>query len=151
MEQLLSNALAGWAAVVFGTSLISALWILPFVVRRARHDRVRRALAGDVELRMMAGFVVDGLGVALFAGFALVSSLLLSAGLIAPSVLLEVATWTVMVPSGLMIIAGNALMLWDGLNARRGRRGCLWLIGAAVLLWLAGAASANLFRSMYSG
>lgn len=130
----------GWAFLVFVSSLLVPLWVAPWGWRlwRARsplYGSVYEMVRDCIELRMVLGFGMSSVGVAIFAAVMWLRTVMIEAG--AAGSLVFFGDWGgwLLAPSATSVVFGKALVLWDGL-ARPGA--CLAMLVATFLLWWAG-------------
>lgn len=135
---------AGWAFMIMGLSLVGAGWVFPYAWRRfwlkenQIYATVYQRFVYDTELRMMVGFIMKCLGVAIFAGSAYARAIVLAGEAPRLTSFTSTTTLLLLLPSALLIAFGNAFILWDGYSARRGKFACVVLISLATVFWFTG-------------
>jgi len=147
---------AGWAFMVSGLSIVAMAWVFPFILRRyalmrRRHTNLYRFMLEDTELRMMTGFFLYGIGIAIFASAVYVRAIVVEAG--AFNALAEfngLAFWWLMAPAAILTCVGNAMILWDGFAGKRGKWACLIILSFSVVLWILGSALGKFLASVVS-
>lgn len=134
----------GWSFMVTGLCLIGVALVAPHAYRRAQqslhhYHSPSLMVQGDVELRMMVGFILSELGVALYTGMSFVRGTMVEAGAFGDLyVFVQWSRWTLLGPSVILISMGNALILWDSYGSKRGWRASFILLVVALILWFLG-------------
>lgn len=132
----------GWPFMVAGVMLGLAIRVAPVVYQQWQDKRplypdAFSMLLAETELRMMVGWMLSAIGLAVFAGVGWWRSVIVEGGDL--RALFEFTRWArtwFAIPSSILVVVGNTMVLWDGLD--RLRMACLLLTSLAVFLWLVG-------------